>query len=314
MAQPPAFAIKQLTITQGDVAQLEISLENASTHYTAFQFDLTLPAGISIKKDGKGKLMTKLNDDRVNDHQLHVSEILSNTYRFLAYSMNNANISGSSGTLLTITLNEEAGNNLGTIEGHIDTGFLVTANNEMAELGTSEFLIKIVGKEYNLAYKVDSEDYKSYKIKYGAKITPEPAPVKEGYTFSGWDNVPETMPAKDVTVSGTFSINKYKLVYKVDGADYKSSDVEYGASITPEASPTKEGYSFSGWSDIPNKMPAKNVIVTGSFKETNGIISVINDSHGTHIYDMQGRKIDHLQKGLNIIRMSDGKTKKVIVN
>ena len=51
----------------------------------------------------------------------------------------------------------------------------------------------------------------------------------EGYTFSGWDDVPETMPDNDVTVSGTFSINKYKLIYKVDGADYKSYDVEYGA-------------------------------------------------------------------------------------
>ena len=146
------------------------------------------------------------------------------------------------------------------------------------------------------------------------EISPEAAPVKEGYSFSGWRAIPETMPAKGVTVTGSFTVNKYKLIYKVDGADYKSYDVEYGASITPEAAPVKEGYSFSGWSDIPNKMPAKNVIVTGNFKETTGIIPVINDSPGALIYDMQGRRIDHLQKGLNIIRMSDGKTKKVIVN
>ena len=373
MAQSPVLAIKQLTIAQGDVAQLEISLENASTHYTAFQFDLTLPAGISIKKDGEGLLMVKLNDDRVSDHRFHVSEILSDTYRFLSYSMNNSNISGSSGTLIEITLNAEADNSLGTVEGQINNGLLVTANNEITELGTSEFLIKIVEKEYTLAYKVDGENYKSYKIKYGEKITPEAAPEKEGYSFSGWDNVPETMPAKDVTVKGAFTVNIYKLIYKVDGTDYKSFDVEYGSSITPEsapekegysfsgwdnvpesmpakdvtvtgsftinkyklkylvdgveykmqeieygtsitpeATPTKEGYTFSGWSEIPETMPAKDVIVTGSFKEITGIISVINDSPGVLIYDMQGRRIEHLQKGLNIIRMSDGKTKKVM--
>ena len=373
MAQPPVLTIKQLSIAQGDVAQLEVSLENASANCTAFQFDLTLPAGISIKKDGEGQLMAKLNDDRVSDHKLHISEILSNNYRLLAYSMNNANISGSSGTLLTITLKAEADNSLGTVEGQINTGLLVSANNEVTELETSEVPIKIVEKEYTLAYKVDGKDYKSYKKKYGAKITPEteptkkgytfsgwseipetmPAkdvsvtgsftvnkykliykvdgtdyksfnveygasitpeasPTKEGYTFSGWDNVPGTMPAKDVTVKGSFTVNKYKLVYKVDGADYKSYDVEYGASITPEASPTKEGYTFSGWSEIPNTMPAKNVTITGSFKETTGIIPVINDSLGTLIYDMQGRRIDHLQKGMNIIRTSDGKTKKVM--
>ena len=312
MAQSPVLAIKQLTIAQGDVAQLEISLENASTHYTAFQFDLTLPAGISIKKDGEGLLMVKLNDDRVSDHRFHVSEILSDTYRFLSYSMNNSNISGSSGTLIEITLNAEADNSLGTVEGQINNGLLVTANNEITELGTSEFLIKIVEKEYTLAYKVDGENYKSYKIKYGEKITPEAAPEKEGYSFSGWDNVPETMPAKDVTVKGAFTVNIYKLIYKVDGTDYKSFDVEYGSSITPESAPEKEGYSFSGWDNVPESMPAKDVIVTGSFKETTGIISVINDSPGALIYDMQGRRIEHLQKGLNIIRMSDGKTKKVM--
>ena len=313
LAQSPYFAINKLNVVPGDVTQLEIALESASTTYTAFQFDLSLPEGMSIKKDGEGQLMVKLNANRMSDHQIQVSETLSSTYRFLAYSMNNANISGSSGTLLTITLNAEDDIGLGTIEGHIDTGILVADNNEITELETCKIVFQILKKEYTLTYKVDGKNYKSYNMKYGSKITPEAAPEKEGYTFSGWSEIPSTMPAKDVTVKGTFTINKYKLVYKVDGADYKIYDVEYGASITPEAAPTKEGYSFSGWSEIPNTMPAKNVIVTGSFKETTGIISIINDSPEAQIYDMQGRRIDHLQKGLNIIRMSDGKTKKVIL-
>ena len=289
MAQPPSWAINQLNVVPGDVAQLEIALENASTTYTAFQFDLTLPEGISIKKDEEGQLMAKLNDDRMNDHQVQVSETLQNTYRIFAYSMNNANINGSSGILIIVTLNTENDVSLGTVEGHIDTGLLVADNNEITELETCKIVFQILKKEYTLTYKVDGKNYKSYNMKY-----------------------PETMPAKDVTVSGTFSINKYKLVYMVDGADYKSYDVEFGTKITSEAAPEKEGYSFSGWDNVPETMPAKDVIVIGSFKEITGIISVINDSPGTLIYDMQGRRIDHLQKGLNIIRMSDGKTKKVM--
>lgn len=74
----------------------------------------------------------------------------------------------------------------------------------------------------------------------------------------------------------------------------------------------KEGYSFSGWSDIPSAMPANDVIVTGSFIEITGIISVINDSPGALIYDMQGRRIDRLQKGVNIIHMNHGSYKKVV--
>ena len=119
--------------------------------------------------------------------------------------------------------------------------------------------------KYKLVYKVDGEEYKSFDIEYGASITPEPAPTKEGYTFSGWSTIPETMPAEDVIVTGTFAVNKYKLVYKVDGAEYKSYEIEYGKAITAEPVPSKEGYTFSGWSDIPETMPAKDVTITGSF-------------------------------------------------
>ncbi len=118
---------------------------------------------------------------------------------------------------------------------------------------------------YKLTYTVDGVEYKTYDIEYGATITPEAEPTKEGYTFSGWSTIPETMPAHDVTISGTFIINKYKLTYVVDGEVYKTYDIEYGASITPEAEPTKEGYTFSGWSTIPTTMPAYDVTITGSF-------------------------------------------------
>lgn len=121
---------------------------------------------------------------------------------------------------------------------------------------------------FNLVYKVDGEIYSTSQVNYLNRITVEPAPSKEGCTFSGWSEIPPLMPAHDVTVTGSFAINKYKLIYKVDGADYKSYDVEYGSSITPEEAPTKEGYTFSGWSEIPETMPAKDVTVTGTFTQT----------------------------------------------
>ena len=138
-----------------------------------------------------------------------------------------------------------------------------------AILPWSEFLkiVKIPKPEYTLTYFVDGEEYKSFKIEESASVTPEAAPTMEGYTFSGWSDIPETMPAHDVTVTGSFSINSYKLTYMLDGEEFKSVDVEYKASVTPEAEPTKEGYVFSGWSDIPETMPAHDVVVTGTFIE-----------------------------------------------
>ena len=119
--------------------------------------------------------------------------------------------------------------------------------------------------KYKLIYKVDDAEYKTFDFEYGAELNPIDEPTKEGYTFSGWSEIPNTMPAKDVTVTGTFNINKYKIIYVVDGKEYQTAEVEYGTELNPIDEPTKEGYTFSGWSEIPSKMPAKDVTVTGSF-------------------------------------------------
>ena len=119
--------------------------------------------------------------------------------------------------------------------------------------------------KYTLLYKINGEVYKSFEIEYGAKITPDTTPAKEGHTFSGWSEIPETMPAKDVTITGTYTINKYKLTYMADGIIYKIHEVPYGTSITPEADPIKDGHTFSGWIELPAMMPANDVTVTGSF-------------------------------------------------
>jgi hypothetical protein len=166
---------------------------------------------------------------------------------------------------------------------------------------------------YKLTYQVNGEEYKTLDVEFGAIITPETEPKKEGYTFSGWIDIPETMPAHDVTVTGTFSINSYKLIYQVDGEEYKTYEVEYGATITPETEPEKDGYIFSGWSEIPETMPAHDVTVTGSFTLDTGLSQIMSDENGdAMIFTIDGRRVNKLQKNMNIIRMKDGTTRKVI--
>ena len=131
---------------------------------------------------------------------------------------------------------------------------------------------------YTLTYIVDGNAYKSLTVDYGTAITPEVEPTKEGYTFSGWSEMPATMPAHDVEVTGSFTVNSYTLTYIVDGEAYKTLNVDYGTAITPEAEPTKEGYSFSGWSEIPATMPAHDVEVTGTFTRVVYILDENSDN------------------------------------
>jgi len=130
---------------------------------------------------------------------------------------------------------------------------------------------------YILTYRVDSAIYKVDTLNYETAIIPLAEPTKEGYTFSGWSEIPEAMPANDVEVNGSFSINSYILSYKVDSAIYKVDTLNYETAIIPLAEPTKEGYTFSGWSEIPATMPAKDFVITGSFTVNKYLLTVLVD-------------------------------------
>lgn len=166
---------------------------------------------------------------------------------------------------------------------------------------------------YKLSYMVDGEVYKTYEMKAGESITPEPEPIKEGYTFSGWSEIPEKMPAHDVTVTGTFMVNTYKLTYIVDGQIYKTYDVKYGTAITPEAEPeARESYIFSGWSEIPATMPSHDVIVTGTFVRhfnVGHVVNVLNfimhsnaTSEDLALYDMNNDGVLNIGDVILIVR------------
>lgn len=169
----------------------------------------------------------------------------------------------------------------------------------------------IIEMKYKLNYFIDNVSYKIYELAEGEKITPEVAPTKEGYTFSGWSEIPETMPANDVTITGTFSINSYKLTYMIDDNVYKETIYEYGATITPEPQPDGDFQTFE-WTGLPQTMPAHDVVVYANY--TSGITEVLMASQqNVIIYAPNGTKLNKLQKGLNIMILDDGTIKKLII-
>ena len=119
---------------------------------------------------------------------------------------------------------------------------------------------------YKATFKVDNDIVAEFEVMYGEEVQAPDAPEKEGHTFAGWQDVPATMPAHDIEILGSYTVNIYKLNYEVDGELYKSVEVAYGSAIEPEAAPEKEGYTFSGWEGLPETMPAYDVTATGSFQ------------------------------------------------
>ncbi len=65
-------------------------------------------------------------------------------------------------------------------------------------------------KEYTVSFIADGETILEYDLEYAKEISMiPPAPAKEGYTFKEWlPDIPETMPAKDMSFYAVFEENK----------------------------------------------------------------------------------------------------------
>lgn len=163
---------------------------------------------------------------------------------------------------------------------------------------------------YSLTYMVDGEEYKSFTIKYRESIIPLDTPEKEGYTFSGWSEIPATMPAQDVEIIGTFKVNTYEVTFIYNGNVLKVDSVEYGAAIPLPKSLDSERYTLIEWLDVPETMPAHDVVIYASVVD--GILT-LTDEVDYKIYNDRGLRISQLQRGLNIIKYSNGRIRKVIV-
>ena len=105
---------------------------------------------------------------------------------------------------------------------------------------------------------------------YGTAITTPADPTREGYTFIGWDReIPETMPAENITLKARWEINQYTITFDTaGGSEIAPITQDYGTQITTPEAPTREGYTFIGWDrEIPTTMPAENITITAKWKD-----------------------------------------------
>ena len=105
---------------------------------------------------------------------------------------------------------------------------------------------------------------------YGTQIAAPANPTRKGYTFKGWDKeIPETMPAENITVKAQWEINQYTIAFDTAGGnEIAPITQDYDTAITAPADPTREGYTFIGWDmEIPATMPAENITLKAKWKD-----------------------------------------------
>jgi len=176
------------------------------------------------------------------------------------------------------------------------TGSPVTAIGG-AETGNKEYWAKWEINQYTITFDTNGgSEIAPITQDYGTEITAPADPTRKGYTFKGWDKeIPETMPAENITVKAQWEINQYTITFDTNGgSEIAPITQDYGTEITAPADPTRKGYTFKGWDkEIPETMPAENITVKAQWEinqytitfDTNGgsEIAPITQDYGTKI-------------------------------
>ena len=151
------------------------------------------------------------------------------------------------------------------------TGSPVTAIGG-AETGNKEYWAKWEINQYTITFDTNGgNEVAPITQDYGTKITAPDNPTRKGYTFKGWDKeIPETMPAENITVKAQWEINQYTITFDTNGgSEIAPITQDYGTEITAPDNPTRKGYTFKGWDkEIPKTMPAENITITARWKDT----------------------------------------------
>ena len=123
--------------------------------------------------------------------------------------------------------------------------------------------------KYNIVYHNGNQEPSKKECSFGADIANEgsykpqthPAGVESDYTFAGWYQDPEgtvpydfagkTMPANNIIVYAKWAAPTYTVKFDLNGAisegAYSDQTVEKGKLATKPADPTRDGYTFAGW-------------------------------------------------------------------
>lgn len=148
---------------------------------------------------------------------------------------------------------------------------------------------------YIVTYKdYDDTILKTETVTYGSDSTPPDNPDnKEGYLFERWDkafnDVRSNLEVKALYVEDDTIIENYTVYFRdYDGRDITSVIVEPGGDATPPDAPTREGYTFIGWSQDLTNINI-NKIVTALYEINTYIVTFVD--HDDEVLKVE--EVDH---------------------
>ena len=287
-------------VIPASVTEIGISAFYGCENLSAETRQVTLPK--SLKKIGENVFRNIYNINTVNFQSLPegISAYLGNNKKAVSLSDESYISDLASGTVDEISYTRQMSNNWGTL--------------------VLPYSLTLTGEESYRLYAIDKIDGNELVLSRieGTVAAGTPCVVKRNGTEAeltfGANDAELNMAISDqnvggMTFSGTYWTKEVNSGYVISKdcfwnvAELMSSKHVKGAKVSP----------FRAWlSSTSANAPAQlSMRIDGSTTGINAI-DALNDAEAEY-YDLSGKRLDEPQRGVNIVRMKSGKTKKIII-
>ena len=248
--------LQDLTVPDtSSVRTLPIYLKN-NTRISGFQCDLYLPEGVEVLKNGEGDYQIDLKRTSASEHSVVARQMEDGALRIVCGSMSGTAFSDNDGEVLALQIRCELE------KGSYMVGLrnIILTNPDAARFTSDDVScnIHVVPASYTITYVLDGEVYTTDTLEHGAEIVPPVIPGLEDYAI--WEDVPETMPADDITVYG----KAREIIDRLGNEELRVKNEEFAAAT----------YDLSG-----RKIDSSFFILHSSFKRKG--LTIIRMSDGT---------------------------------
>ena len=98
-------------------------------------------------------------------------------------------------------------------------------------------------------------------VRWNGGATAPADPVREGYTFTGWDTSFDPVTSS-LTVTAQYSINTYTVTFAdYDGTVLSTQTVDWNTAATAPADPSRDGFTFTGWDSAFDAVKADTTVM-----------------------------------------------------
>ena len=315
-----SLSIEPFNIKSGEEREMLIDLNNANDEVTLVQFDMKLPAGLSIKKVGSEYDIDIAGRTTWRKHTLDANET-DGAVRFLMYSSSSTAIEGTSGAIISVKIVADASYRGGKItlantllvspneketkpaDYEYDLGGSVTPDDGSAKLSIERFTIN-AGEEKEMLIDLNNANDEVTLVQFDMKLPAGLSIKKVGGEY-------------DIDIAGRTTWRKHTLdANETDGAVrflmYSSSSTAIegtsGAIISVKLV-ADSNFKLEGSNIVlsnillvsPNEKETKPADYTYSLDSTGIKVATVDEVQQTSIYSLSGQRLSTPKKGINII-------------